>query len=88
MTLTNEIHRNQINVKQLIIVFDTIKRVIFSLSTLSFSSFAGPLHRASPPEQLRKMCCCSSVIFNIEKKLELNLLSKFLANYPSRYKNV
>lgn len=34
MSLMNEIHRNQINVEQLIIVFDTIKRVIFS-STLS-----------------------------------------------------
>lgn len=31
MSLMNEIHRNQINAKQLIIVFDTIKRVIFSL---------------------------------------------------------
>lgn len=30
-SLPNETHRNQINVKQLIIVFDTIKRVIFSL---------------------------------------------------------
>lgn len=36
MSLTlNEIHRNQINVKQLIILFDTIKRVTFPY-TLSF----------------------------------------------------
>jgi hypothetical protein len=36
MSLMNEIHRNnQINVKQLIILFNTIKRVIFPASTLS-----------------------------------------------------
>lgn len=40
MSLMNEIHRNQINVKQLIIVFDTIKRVIFSPYTLCLSDEA------------------------------------------------
>lgn len=36
MSLRNEIHRNnQINVKQLIILFNTIIRVIFPASTLS-----------------------------------------------------
>lgn len=48
MTLMNEIHRNQINVQQLIILLDTIKRVIF-LQQFVFS--------VKPQQYLMKWLC-------------------------------
>lgn len=55
MTLMNEIHRNQINVQQLIILLDTIKRVIFLLQFV-FS--------VEPQEHLMKRVCIYIHAFN------------------------